>query len=83
MEKLERSRTKVRFRDMNKNAQLEKKRDEDTTLQDFDGACNLQCMEMASQFLLTPSKLEGDDVTISSDAVTVADLKKLIEDLAG
>ncbi|GJU39056.1 hypothetical protein Tco_1192013 [Tanacetum coccineum] len=39
-------------------------------------------METASQFLLTPSKLEGDDIAIFSDAVTVADLKKPIEDLA-
>ncbi|GJW65072.1 retrovirus-related pol polyprotein from transposon RE1 [Tanacetum coccineum] len=50
-------------------AQLEKKRDEDTTLQDFDGAWNLQCVETASQCFLTPSKLEGDDVMISSDAI--------------
>nr|GEY38921.1 retrovirus-related Pol polyprotein from transposon TNT 1-94 [Tanacetum cinerariifolium] len=51
-------------------AQLKKKRDEDTTLKE------------ASQFLWTPSKLEGDDVTISFDAVTVADIKKPIEDSA-
>ncbi|GKA22077.1 hypothetical protein Tco_0708039, partial [Tanacetum coccineum] len=64
-------------------AQLKKKWDEDTTLQDFDGAWNLQCVETASQCFLTPSKLEGDDVMISSDAVTVVDLKKPMEDLAG
>ncbi|GKG15055.1 hypothetical protein Tco_0354655, partial [Tanacetum coccineum] len=39
-------------------------------------------METASQFLLTPSKLEGDDVTISSDAVIVADLKRPMENSA-
>ncbi|GJX47150.1 hypothetical protein Tco_0272340 [Tanacetum coccineum] len=63
-------------------AQLEKKRDKDTTLQDFDGALNLQCMETASRFSLTSSKLEGYNVTIFSDVVTVADLKKPIEDSA-
>ncbi|GJT79679.1 hypothetical protein Tco_1054021 [Tanacetum coccineum] len=61
-------------------AQLEKKRDKDTTSQDFDRALDLQFMETASQFLLTPSKLEGDDVAIFSDAVKVADLKNPIED---
>ncbi|GJS78679.1 hypothetical protein Tco_0728560 [Tanacetum coccineum] len=64
-------------------AQLKKKRDKDTTLQDFDGALDLKCVETASRFLLTPSKLEGDDVTIFSDAVTIADLKKSIEDSTG
>ncbi|GKC71994.1 hypothetical protein Tco_1117877, partial [Tanacetum coccineum] len=64
-------------------AQLKKKQDEDTTLQDPDGAWNLQCVETASQFLLTLSKLEGNDVMIFSDAVTVVDLKKPIEDSAG
>ncbi|GJV50409.1 hypothetical protein Tco_1440621 [Tanacetum coccineum] len=64
-------------------AQLKKKWDKDTTLQDLDGALDLQGMETASRFLSTPSKLEGDDFTILSDDVTVADLKKIIEDLAG
>ncbi|GJY55085.1 hypothetical protein Tco_0446749 [Tanacetum coccineum] len=64
-------------------AQLEKKHDKNATLQDFDGAWDLQCVETASRFLLTPSKLEGDDVTIICDDVTVADLKKLIEDSTG
>ncbi|GJU42812.1 hypothetical protein Tco_1195769 [Tanacetum coccineum] len=64
-------------------AQLEKKRDKDTTLHDLDGALDLQGMETASRFLSTSSKLEGDDFTILSDDVTVAYLKKLIEDSAG
>ncbi|GJY62346.1 hypothetical protein Tco_0463003 [Tanacetum coccineum] len=34
------------------------------------------CIETASPFLLTPSKLEGDDIMIFGDAVTVADLKE-------
>nr|GEU28979.1 zinc finger, CCHC-type [Tanacetum cinerariifolium] len=45
-------------------AQMEKKRDKDTTLQDFDGALDLQYVETASRFLLKPSKLKGDDVMI-------------------
>nr|GEU58732.1 MAK10-like protein [Tanacetum cinerariifolium] len=64
-------------------AQLDKKRDEDTTLQDFDRAMDLQCVETASQFLLTPSKFEGDDIAIFFNAVSLADLKKPKEDLAG
>ncbi|GJY97206.1 hypothetical protein Tco_0514116 [Tanacetum coccineum] len=64
-------------------AQLEKKQDKDATLQDFDGALDLQCVETASQFLLTPSKLEGDDVMIFCDDVTVADLKRPMEDSVG
>ncbi|GKA75886.1 zinc finger, CCHC-type containing protein, partial [Tanacetum coccineum] len=38
-----------------------------------------ECVEMASQFSLTPSKLEHDDIKIFGDAVTVADLKNPIE----
>ncbi|GJW63313.1 hypothetical protein Tco_0115197 [Tanacetum coccineum] len=48
--------------------------DKKATLQDFDGALDLQCVEMASQSSLMLSKLEGDDVTIFCDDVTVADL---------
>nr|GEV06398.1 hypothetical protein [Tanacetum cinerariifolium] len=64
-------------------AQFEKKHDKDATLQDFDRALDLQCVETASQFPLTSSKLECDDVTIIYDDVTVADLKKPIEDSTG
>ncbi|GJS16905.1 hypothetical protein Tco_0411377 [Tanacetum coccineum] len=60
----------------NESGHLEKKRDEDTTLQDFDGAWSLHCVEMTSQFHLTPSHLEGDDVTIFGDVVAIADLRK-------
>ncbi|GJW01389.1 retrovirus-related pol polyprotein from transposon TNT 1-94 [Tanacetum coccineum] len=42
------------------------------------GLLNL-CVEMASQFSLTPSKLEHDDIKIFGDVITVADLKKPIE----
>ncbi|GJT83719.1 hypothetical protein Tco_1058061 [Tanacetum coccineum] len=63
--------------------QLEKKRDEDATLQDFNATLDLQCVKTASQFLLMLSKLEGDDVMIICDDVTIADLKKPMEDLAG
>ncbi|GJZ27899.1 gag-pol polyprotein [Tanacetum coccineum] len=34
------------------------------------------CVETTSRFLLTPSKLKGDDVVIPSDVVAVADLKE-------
>ncbi|GJY53270.1 hypothetical protein Tco_0444934 [Tanacetum coccineum] len=64
-------------------AQFRKKQDKKETLQDFNGALDLQCVKTALQFPLTPSKLEGDDVTIICDDVTVADLKKPIEDSAG
>ncbi|GJX75146.1 hypothetical protein Tco_0313741 [Tanacetum coccineum] len=63
-------------------AQLEKKRDKDTTLHDLDGALDLQGMETASRFLSTSSKLEGDDITILSDAVTVFDLNNPIKNSA-
>nr|GEU49943.1 reverse transcriptase domain-containing protein [Tanacetum cinerariifolium] len=63
-------------------AQLEKKRGKDTTLQDFDGALDLQWVETASRFLSMLLKLEGDDIAIFFDAVTIADLKKPIEDSA-
>nr|GEV82331.1 hypothetical protein [Tanacetum cinerariifolium] len=42
-----------------------------------------ECVETASQFLLMPPKLEGDNIMIICDDVTVADLKKPIEDSAG
>ncbi|GJY98643.1 hypothetical protein Tco_0516073 [Tanacetum coccineum] len=64
-------------------AQLEKKQDKNETQQDFDGDLDLLCVETALQFHLTPSKFEGNDVTIICDDVTVADLKKAIEDSAG
>ncbi|GJU30549.1 hypothetical protein Tco_1174138 [Tanacetum coccineum] len=64
-------------------ARFGKKRDKKTTLQDFDGALDLQCVEKASQSSLTLSKLEGDDVIIFCDDVTVADLKNPIEDSVG
>ncbi|GKC89049.1 hypothetical protein Tco_1149698 [Tanacetum coccineum] len=64
-------------------AQFGKKRDKKTTLQDFDEALDLQCVETASKSPLTPSKLEGDDVIIICDDVTVADLKKPIKDSTG
>ncbi|GJZ03573.1 hypothetical protein Tco_0536848 [Tanacetum coccineum] len=57
-------------------AQLKKKQDKKATLQDLEGALDLQCMETALRFPLTPSKLVGDDVT-------VADLKKPMEDSTG
>ncbi|GJS22115.1 hypothetical protein Tco_0450747, partial [Tanacetum coccineum] len=34
------------------------------------------CVETASRILMTPSKLEGDDVMIFGDAIAVADLKE-------
>ncbi|GJX62228.1 hypothetical protein Tco_0295128 [Tanacetum coccineum] len=44
-------------------AQFEKKRDKNATLQDFDQAMDLQRVETASGFPLTPSKFQGNDVT--------------------
>ncbi|GJW81258.1 putative reverse transcriptase domain-containing protein, partial [Tanacetum coccineum] len=41
---------------------------------------DLQCVKTASGFPLTPSKFQGDDVTIICDDVKVADLKNPIED---
>ncbi|GJT30829.1 hypothetical protein Tco_0911104 [Tanacetum coccineum] len=64
-------------------ARFRKKRDKNSTLQDFDRALDLQCVETASQFPLTPSKLEGDDITVFYDDFMVADLKKPIYDSAG
>ncbi|GJZ82944.1 hypothetical protein Tco_0648117, partial [Tanacetum coccineum] len=63
--------------------QFGKRQDKKPTLQDFDGALDLQYVDTVSQFPLTPSKLEGDDVIIICDDITVADLKKPIEDSAG
>nr|GEV60847.1 hypothetical protein [Tanacetum cinerariifolium] len=64
-------------------AQLKKKRDKKATLQEFDGALDLQFVETTSRFPMTSSKLEGDDATIIYDDVTIADLKKPMEDSAG
>ncbi|GKB32081.1 hypothetical protein Tco_0871482 [Tanacetum coccineum] len=64
-------------------AQFGKKRDKNATLQDFDEALDLQCVVTASQSPLTPSKIEGDDITTICDDVKVADLKKPMEDSAG
>ncbi|GJW23026.1 photosystem II CP47 chlorophyll apoprotein [Tanacetum coccineum] len=52
-------------------ARFGKKWDKNATLQDFDGALDLQCVETASQFPLMLSKLEGNDVTIFYDDVKV------------
>ncbi|GKB69333.1 hypothetical protein Tco_0930745 [Tanacetum coccineum] len=57
--------------------------DKNATLQDFDQAMDLQRVETASGFPLTPSKFQGDDVTTFCDDVKVADLKNHIEDSAG
>ncbi|GKE05752.1 hypothetical protein Tco_1397770 [Tanacetum coccineum] len=50
-------------------AQFGKKRDKNATLQDFDEALDLQCVVTASQSPLTPSKIEGDDITTICDDV--------------
>ncbi|GKB10649.1 MAK10-like protein, partial [Tanacetum coccineum] len=42
-----------------------------------------QCVETSSEFLLTTSKYQRDDVTDFGDDVTVADTKKDIEDSTG
>ncbi|GJQ92903.1 hypothetical protein Tco_0004042 [Tanacetum coccineum] len=44
--------------------------------QSFPAKVEIVCVEMASRFLLTSSKLEGDDVTVFCDDVTIADLKE-------
>ncbi|GJT79371.1 hypothetical protein Tco_1053713 [Tanacetum coccineum] len=64
-------------------AQFGKKWDKNETLQEFDQAMDLQCVETVSGFPLTPSKFQGDDVTTFGDEVKVADLKKPIKDLVG
>nr|GEW85822.1 ribonuclease H-like domain-containing protein [Tanacetum cinerariifolium] len=64
-------------------AQFGKKQDKNATLQDFDEALNLQCVETASQSSLTSSMIESDNVTTICDDVNVADLKKPMEDCAG
>ncbi|GJX19293.1 hypothetical protein Tco_0221970 [Tanacetum coccineum] len=60
-------------------AQFGKKRDKNATLQDFDEALDLQCVETVSQSSLTPSMIEGDDVTTICDGVKVASLKMPME----
>nr|GEW94763.1 reverse transcriptase domain-containing protein [Tanacetum cinerariifolium] len=57
-------------------AQLEKKRDKDATLQDFDEALIYSAWRRHCKSSLTPLKLEGDDVTILFDVVTVAKLEE-------
>ncbi|GKD57755.1 hypothetical protein Tco_1291142 [Tanacetum coccineum] len=57
-------------------AQFRKKRNNNATLYDFDQEMDLQCVETASQFLLTPSKFQGDNVK-------VANIEKPREDSAG
>ncbi|GKA09926.1 hypothetical protein Tco_0689359 [Tanacetum coccineum] len=59
-------------------------------LQDFDGALDYSAWRRRHKSPLTPSKLEGyevtiicDDVIIICDDVTIANLKKPIEDSAG
>ncbi|GJT99739.1 hypothetical protein Tco_1110078 [Tanacetum coccineum] len=64
-------------------ARFGKKQDNNATLQDFDEALDLQCVETASQSSLTSSMIEGDDVTTICDDVKVADLKKPMDDYAG
>ncbi|GJU97640.1 hypothetical protein Tco_1326911 [Tanacetum coccineum] len=64
-------------------AQFGKKQDKNATLQDFDEALDLQCVETVSQSPLTLSKIQGDDVTTFCDYVKVANLKKPIEDSTG
>ncbi|GJR15935.1 hypothetical protein Tco_0798587 [Tanacetum coccineum] len=71
-------------------AQFRKKRDKKATLQDFDGALDYSAWRRRHKSPLTPSKLEGyevtiicDDVIIICDDVTIANLKKPIEDSAG
>ncbi|GKA89245.1 hypothetical protein Tco_0811057 [Tanacetum coccineum] len=63
-------------------AQFGKKQDKNATLQDFDEALDLQCVETASKSHLTPSKIKADDVTTICDDVKVSDLKKPMEDSA-
>ncbi|GJU17381.1 hypothetical protein Tco_1145347 [Tanacetum coccineum] len=50
-------------------AQFGKKQDKNATLQDFDEALDLQCVETASKSHLTPSKIKADDVTTICDDV--------------
>nr|GEY03215.1 hypothetical protein [Tanacetum cinerariifolium] len=64
-------------------AQFGKKQDKNATLQDFDEALNLECVETASQSSMTSSMIEGDNVTTICDDVKVADLKKPMEDCVG
>ncbi|GJV36847.1 hypothetical protein Tco_1409324 [Tanacetum coccineum] len=64
-------------------AQFRKKRDKKATLQDFDGALDYSAWRRRHKSPLTPSKLEGYEVTIICDDVTIANLKKPIEDSAG
>nr|GEW74962.1 hypothetical protein [Tanacetum cinerariifolium] len=64
-------------------AQFGKKQDKNTTLQDFNEALNLQCVETASQSSLALSMIEGDNVTTICEDVKVADLKKPTKDCAG
>ncbi|GJW91587.1 hypothetical protein Tco_0169140 [Tanacetum coccineum] len=55
-------------------AQFGKKQDKNATLQDFDEALDLHYVETASQSPLTPSMIEGDDVTTISNDVKVEEL---------
>nr|GEV49073.1 hypothetical protein [Tanacetum cinerariifolium] len=64
-------------------AQFGKKQDKNATLQDFDEALDLQCVETVSQSSMMLSMIEGDDVTTICEDVKVADLNKHMEDCAG
>ncbi|GJR39640.1 hypothetical protein Tco_1215324 [Tanacetum coccineum] len=55
-----------------------KDKDKNATLQDFDEALDLQCVETASQSPLNQSKIQGDDVITFCD-----DVKREIDHAAG